>query len=86
MDIGNGIWKVVDETVTRMLWAARNELPNCPHAKVRISKANHSASTIIMPGNASRIMGPITKSEDISGDQCDDGASHTYPSWRKHVW
>jgi hypothetical protein len=43
-----------------ILWAARYAVPNCPVASVRISKANHSASTIIIPGKAKRIMGPVT--------------------------
>lgn len=58
MDSGKGIWNVVDVRVTKMLWAARYDVPNCPVARVRISKANHSASIMIIPGNAKRIMGP----------------------------
>ena len=60
METGNGIWNVVDVRVTRTLCAARYEVPNWLTIRVRISKANHSASTMIIPGSASHIMGPVT--------------------------
>ena len=58
IDNGNGIWKVVDVTVTSTLCAARWATPILPLASVRISNANHSATTMTMPGNASRTIGP----------------------------
>lgn len=59
MDRGKGMLKVVEVTVTMMLCAARWALPNWLEARVRTSKAKYCASTMIMPGRASLIMGPV---------------------------
>lgn len=59
MDTGKGIIKVVDVNVTKMLCAARYVVPNWLVANVKISKANHSAITMIIPGNASLTIGPL---------------------------
>lgn len=58
MAMGKGIWKVVEVMVMRMDCVARYSEPNWPVARVRISKANHSASTMIIPGMDRRIIGP----------------------------
>lgn len=61
IDTGNGIMNIVPATVTRILCAARYSVPNWLDVRVRISKASHSATTIIMPGMASWIIGPVTQ-------------------------
>ncbi len=92
MDKGNGSWNVVEVTVTRTDCAARYEVPSWLEASVRISNANHSAATMIMPGRASRIMGPratrITLASLIQyycghSDNAVSAKSlkETYPSW-----
>ena len=45
------------ESVERTDWAARWVVPKKEAARVRISKARHSASTITRPGRARRTMG-----------------------------
>ncbi len=44
-----------------MLCAARYDVPNWLVIRVRISNANHSATTMIIPGSASHIIGPVMK-------------------------
>lgn len=59
MDIGKGIWNVRAVIVLRTLCAAKCDTEKKLAASVRISKARNSASTIINPGIASLIIGPI---------------------------
>ena len=57
MEIGKGMLKVRVVRVERTDWAARWAVEKREAARVRISKARTSASTIRRPGRARRIMG-----------------------------
>src|SRR2546423_15046270 len=56
-DNGKGIWKVIEIKVLSTLWAARWVDEKKLAARVKISKARNSASTMTKPGRASLIMG-----------------------------
>jgi hypothetical protein len=56
MDTGKGIWYEMEANVDRMLWAASTLEPKRLASNVMISKASHSASTMIIPGRARRII------------------------------
>lgn len=58
MESAKGSWYVIVSMVARMLCAARAEAPRRLDASVRISKARYSASIMIIPGIARRIMTP----------------------------
>jgi len=72
--------KVVDVTVTKTLWAARCALPNWLADRVRISKAKYWASTMIMPGRASRIIGPVKTALASGTITAISTEKETYPS------
>lgn len=57
MERGKGIWKVMLARVERTDWAASSSVPRYEDARVRISNARHSASTMMRPGRASWIIG-----------------------------
>lgn len=47
IEMGKGIWKVKLRIVESTDWAARWEVPKYEAARVRISKARHSASLYV---------------------------------------
>lgn len=71
MERAKGSWYVTEARVARMLCAARVDGPKRLEASVRISKARYSASIMIIPGTARRIMTP--------GGNCQSPTSTNFP-------
>ena len=65
MESEKGSWYVTEASVARMLCAASASGPKRLDASVRISNARYSASIMIIPGTARRIIVPGNKPHQL---------------------